>query len=153
MRALVSLGLKQATAHAFVSIAEDRLHEKLAVPVLKNLPDFHLGSAWRFLRLCLTNIAKNNRICNICRRFCVTLPCVGVALANPDPRSINKCPWLFLPGTKVCGCMSEKFVFCCLFRERVIDCCRTAFCWACSTAPSVFRRVPDILANVHPKFE
>jgi len=50
MRALVSLGLKQATAHAFVSIAEDRLHEKLAVPVLKNLPDFHLGSAWHFLR-------------------------------------------------------------------------------------------------------
>lgn len=60
MRALVSLGLKQATAHAFVSIAEDRLHEKLAVPVLKNLPDFHLGSAWRFLRLCLTNITKIN---------------------------------------------------------------------------------------------
>ena len=58
MRALVSLGLKQATAHAFVSIAEDRLHEKLAVPVLKNLPDFHLGSAWRFACLCMTNITK-----------------------------------------------------------------------------------------------
>lgn len=55
MRALVSLGLKQATAHAFVSIAEDRLHEKLAVPVLKNLPDFHLGSAWRFAHLCKYN--------------------------------------------------------------------------------------------------
>lgn len=150
MRALVSLGLKQATAHAFVSIAEDRLHEKLAVPVLKNLPDFHLGSAWRFARLCMTNITKIYYSLSsgsisaddflAFRAFLID----GVrllylllfwetslrrrCLSKSISRSINKCPWLFLPGTKVCSCMSGKFVFCCLFRERVIDCCRTAFC-------------------------
>ena len=56
MRALVSRGLKQATAHAGYLYEIDSVRCGFSSP--KNLPDSHLGAAGRFLRLYLPKILK-----------------------------------------------------------------------------------------------